>query len=71
CKVCLRQKNVGIDWSLLRSEFDVLRYLDLADSSLLNDVNNVRELIVKLGLKINEEVKDKGIVGFLDAVARF
>ncbi|MDX3775787.1 hypothetical protein QE250_16870, partial [Chromatiaceae bacterium AAb-1] len=28
CKVCLRQKNVGIDWSLLRSEFDVLRYLD-------------------------------------------
>lgn len=66
CKVCLRQQNVSIDWSLLRSEFDVSRYLDLTDSSLFSDVKNINELIGKLGFKIKEEVKHKGIVGFLD-----
>jgi len=71
CKLCLKQKNVSTDWSLLRSEFNVLSYLDLADSSLLNDVNNVGELIAQLGMKINAEIKSRGIVGFLDTVARF
>jgi len=66
CKVCLRQQNVGIDWSLLKSEFDLSRYLDLTDSSLFNDVKNINELIGKLGFKIKEEIKHKGIVGFLD-----
>ncbi|WP_462163191.1 hypothetical protein [Pseudoalteromonas xiamenensis] len=65
CKMCLRQQNVSIDWSLLKSEFDVLRYLGLVDSSFLNDVENTNELIHKIGLKIKEKVQSKGIVGFL------
>ncbi|MCG9761720.1 hypothetical protein L1D50_21930 [Pseudoalteromonas sp. Isolate6] len=65
CKMCLRQQNVSIDWSLLKSEFDVFRYLGLVDSSFLNDVENTNELIRKIGLKIKEEVQSIGIVGFL------
>lgn len=70
CKMCLRQQNVTIDWSLLRSEFDVFRYLELIDSSFLNDVENTNELIRKIGFKIKEKVKSNGIVGFLNELEK-
>ncbi|KOO60065.1 hypothetical protein WH43_00095 [Rheinheimera sp. KL1] len=66
CKMCLRKQNVSIDWSLLRCEFDVSRYLELVDSSLLNDVKNTNDLIRKIGFKIKDEIKNKGIVAFLN-----
>lgn len=65
CKMCVRQRNVSVDWSVLSSEFDVSSYLNLVGSSFLSDVENTTELIRKIGLKVKGEIQEKGIVDFL------
>ncbi|HEA15894.1 hypothetical protein LCGC14_2704910 [marine sediment metagenome] len=66
CKISLRQSNMSVDWSLLRSDFDALRYLGSDVSDLLNNVNNSKKLIGKLRTKIYDEIQSKGIVNFLN-----
>ena len=66
CKISLRQSNMSVGWSLLRSDLDAINYLGSEASYLLNDVNNAEKLIGKLSTKIYDEIQSKGLERFLE-----